>query len=487
MDSIYKGFPYGTVLMWRSTEVLDAERELGGFFLPAPTKDYPIDYVLDGQQRITAIFRTFQTEVPVPPEDPESWLPIYYDFRAMEDAQESRFVALQSADYDEDRYFPLSSFFDPVGFAEKYTILDDAKKKEIVAVQDRFKGALIPEQTFETGERSEVAIVFERVNRMGIELDIFQLLTAWTWSEDFDLQDRFLKLGEVLEEVDFKGIGEDSDLMMRCCAAILRSDPSPSALIDINGSEMRDDFERIEKALKLAVDFLKTNLNVTNVKFLPYPTLLVALASYFSVDQAKSMPNDDRVAIVRWFWRSSFGHRYSGNPLRNIRADVSQAIKLRRGEENTLGDFSVVVGVDDYLDRKFNLNTVATRTFVLQLAQHRPKTFLSGSPIELKKVLSEPNRHEFHHCYPRAYLANGIEADTNRISDLVNFSFLSRSDNRTISKKAPSEYVKLMAKNVSAIADSQLLPHDMFDDDWQKFRKERAVLLSEDAGKLIGE
>lgn len=398
MDSIYKGFPYGTVLMWRSAEVLSSERELGGFFLPDPAKDYPIDYVLDGQQRITAIFRTFQTEVPAPEEDPETWLPIYYDFRATEDAQESRFVALKAADYERDRYFPLNSFFDPVEFASQYTALDDAKKVEIVSVQDRFKGALIPEQTFETGERAEVAIVFERVNRMGIELDIFQLLTAWTWSEDFDLQERFLKLGEVLEEVEFNGIGEDSDLMMRCCAAILRADPAPAALIDINGSEMREDFERIEKALKLAVDFLKTNLNITNVRYLPYPALLVTLSSYFSIDQAKPIPSRDRDQLLRWFWRSSFGHRYSGNPLRNIRADVAEALKLRRGEDSSLGNFAVPISLEDYLERKFNLNTVASRTFVLQLAQHHPKTFLSGSPIELKKVLSEPNRYEFHHC-----------------------------------------------------------------------------------------
>ena len=56
MDSIYKGFPFGSLLFWRTDEQLRIERDLGPFKLPPPKADYPIDYVLDGQQRVTAIF-----------------------------------------------------------------------------------------------------------------------------------------------------------------------------------------------------------------------------------------------------------------------------------------------------------------------------------------------------------------------------------------------------------------------------------------------
>ena len=42
MDSMYKGYPIGAVLLWRTKEQLVNERKLGRFTLPAPTKDYPI-------------------------------------------------------------------------------------------------------------------------------------------------------------------------------------------------------------------------------------------------------------------------------------------------------------------------------------------------------------------------------------------------------------------------------------------------------------
>jgi uncharacterized protein with ParB-like and HNH nuclease domain len=56
MDSIYKGYPFGSILLWRTKEQLRFERKLGPFALPERDPDLPIDYVLDGQQRLTSIF-----------------------------------------------------------------------------------------------------------------------------------------------------------------------------------------------------------------------------------------------------------------------------------------------------------------------------------------------------------------------------------------------------------------------------------------------
>src|SRR6185437_7904803 len=65
MDSIFKRYPFGSLLFWRTREQLRVERNLGPFELPPPKADYPVDYVLDGQQRITSIFGVFQTQLPM--------------------------------------------------------------------------------------------------------------------------------------------------------------------------------------------------------------------------------------------------------------------------------------------------------------------------------------------------------------------------------------------------------------------------------------
>lgn len=487
MDSIYKSFPFGTVLLWRSRTALKTEKALGGFVLPEPEAEYPIDYVLDGQQRVTSIFGTFQTELPATTEDPDRWLPIYYDFEATHDAQDSQFVALAAADVDDDRHFPLRTFFDPVGFAARSRQLPVPLLEEIVEVQSRFSGALIPVETFETDDRGQVAIVFERVNRMGIELDMFQLLTAWTWSEDFDLQEKFAELAESFESFGFAEVGTDNDLMLRCCSAILRADPSPTSLIDINGTEVRENFDVVTNALRLAVDFLRNNLEVRHLKFLPYSALLIPLAAFFSVHQSEPVTDAQRSVLLKWFWRTSFTHRYSGNPLRNVRNDVVEAVKLRNSEPSTLDAIPAVVTTDFYLDRVFNASTVASKTFILQLARHHPRSFISGQPIDLVDVLSEPNRKEYHHAFPRAYL-QGLGIESSEVNSIANFSFVNRAENRTIGAKAPSAYrVDNMPERVGEIQSSQLLPDSLFTDNWNEFRRERADMLVADAIRLLAD
>lgn len=117
MDSIYKQFPVGSILLWRTSARLKTENKLGTFELPLPDKDYPVDYVLDGQQRLTSIFTTFQHVLAAEAPDPEVWLPIYYDFAAARDAQDSRFVALADDQVDQSRHFPLATFLEPVEFS----------------------------------------------------------------------------------------------------------------------------------------------------------------------------------------------------------------------------------------------------------------------------------------------------------------------------------------------------------------------------------
>lgn len=488
MDSIFKGFPFGSVLLWRTRTALKTEKHLGGFELPDPEKDYPVDYVLDGQQRLTSIFATFQATLDPPAENPEVWLPVYYDFEAEHDAQGTRFVALQTSEVEAtpDRYFPLRSFFDPVAFSAMTKHLTPDRNVEIVNVQSRFQEALIPVETFESEDRTNVAIVFERVNRMGVELTMFELLTAWTWSEEFDLQERFMSLAEEFEDFGFGSVGSDNDLMLRCCSAILQGDPAPESLVNINGTDVRSSFEVVEKALRLSIDFLRTNVGVRHLKFLPYASQLIPLAAFFSKRQSDAITDAERTVLLRWFWRSSFGHRYSGNPGRNIKSDVEAAMELRMDATSiSLGDVPVNLDVAYFLGNQFNSRTVATKTMILLLASLGPKSFISGQNVKLDVVLSEPNRHEYHHCFPRNFLKQlPTPPEDKQINALANFAIISRAENRKISDRRPSAYRADMPADIDAIKRGALLPDALFLDNYDHFVKERAQLLLDKANKL---
>lgn len=301
------------------------------------------------------------------------------------------------------------------------------------------------------------------------------------WSEEFDLQARFTDLSEEFSDFGFGDVGADNDLMLRCCAAILKGDPAPASMIDINGTEVRQQFDVVEKSLRLAIDFLRSNLQVRHVKFLPYSAQLIPLAAYFSINQSSSVAASDVQTLLRWFWRGSFVHRYSGNPARNIKVDVQEAVKLRKGDNSTLDRITGGVDATFFSGNLFSARTVATKAFILLLASRSPLTFLSGQAVNLDDVLSEPDRKEYHHCMPRAWMRDNRQ----QVSDSATNSLANFAENRTIKDHAPSVYRTEMPTDISAIAESALLPESLWNDD-ETFLSERAEALAAYAQQLAG-
>jgi hypothetical protein len=484
MDSVYKQYPFGSLLLWRTREQLRHERSLGPFRLPDRNPDYPIDYVLDGQQRLTSLFGVFQVEIEADLSIP--WEGIYFDLGADIHAQESQFVALARAEVDQRRHFPLQTLFNSIPYRRATEQFSDADIIRIDEMQARFKEARIPYQLLTTEDRARVAIVFARINRTGVPLDTLQLLTAWTWSEEFDLQQEFDDLRDELSRFGFAGVGEDSDLILRCCAAVLAGDASPTTLVGLRGNEVRARFEEVVNGLKGAIDFIKTNFQVQALDNLPFSTLLVPLSVFFAYPREEHVRMSDaqRQRLIRWFWRSCFSRRFSSGVLRNLKDDIGAMTQLKSGRPNTLGDFPVLVTADFFVQNVFRTNTVNTKTFVLMLAQNRPLNFISGQPVALAEVLRDYNRSEFHHLYPRAFLTEHA-IDAAKQAALANFAFLSKADNVALGGVAPSLYRAKMPHEIQGVLDSALCPIGLFNDDYDPFLRERSLRLEAFANHLI--
>ncbi len=56
IDSILKGYPIGTFIFWRTKERLRSIRNIGGQKLPELDDAESIDFILDGQQRLTSLY-----------------------------------------------------------------------------------------------------------------------------------------------------------------------------------------------------------------------------------------------------------------------------------------------------------------------------------------------------------------------------------------------------------------------------------------------
>ncbi|TIS61283.1 MAG: DUF262 domain-containing protein [Mesorhizobium sp.] len=485
MDSIYKDYPFGSVLLWRTKVKMQQERQLGPFQLPDPQADYPIDYVLDGQQRLTSILGVFADELPR--SNVVDWKDIYFDYRAEENAQNSQFLALDPPEVDNSRHFPLNIVFDSVAYRRATKDFDENLASRIDDLKKRFQQAQFPYFLMETEEKPKIAIVFERINRKGVPLDTFQLLTAWTWSEDFELRQQFEELAGELEPFGFETLGDDTDLLLRCTAAVLLGKESAESLLSVSGTDVRSALPRIKKGIKEAIEFLKKNLLVEKLGNLPYPTMLIPLVAFFegAEEEQYSLSDSQVKTLKEWFWRVSYARRYSSGTKRNLENDIAAARVLRKDGVSTLGNFDSAVTAASFTDRKFIGGTVDTKTFVLLLANQKPRSLVNGSNVHISKVLNAGNRAEFHHLFPQAFL-RGKGVDPVAINSLVNFCILSAADNKKVGSKAPSEYRSKLVAEIDQVLASNLIPKSLFDDDFEKFRTDRADLLVHAADSAMG-
>lgn len=479
MDSIYKGYPFGNIQLWRTKEKLISEKKFGPFQLFERDEEYPIDYILDGQQRITSIFGVFQNNL-MPSDGEENPFKIYFDLLANEGSQDSQFVFLDNSESEHDRYFPLNCLFDSIEYRlETEKIKNKTLIQKVDKLQEIFKEAKIPYQTLATDDKSKVAIVFERINRQGVPLDTLQLLTAWTWSENFDLQDKFEELKETLEPFGFGSLGENVDLILKIGSAVLTGKPTSESLIEMNGNEVRDRFDEIINGIEGAIDFIKNELKVANIKYLPYEHQLIPLSVFFSNKGNKhfNYNSTQREVLLNWFWKTAFSNRYSAGTNAKLFEDITEIIKLKNNEANNLSNINVTLTKEFFKENKFTMGTVNTKTLILLLAAVNPLSFITGSTITLEKVLKDYNRKEFHHIYPKNYLKK-LNKNDKEINCLANFCFLSRSDNKQISDKKPSEYRALMPEDSREIFESSFIEESSFlSDDFENFIEKRSDLI----------
>lgn len=484
MDSIFKQYPFGSLLLWRAQERLKCERRLGPFALPEPVADYPLDYVLDGQQRITSIYATFQTGRDVA--QTSDWKDIYFDYSLPFDAQDTQFFALQPDEVDASKHFPLRCLFDTTAYRRATANFDERTARNIDEMQTVFKETRIPAQIIRPLERQTVAVIFERINRQGVPLDTMQLLSAWTWSEDFQLQAEFDDLATDLEEYGIRSVDTEENLLLRCCAAVLAYDPTPDKLVGIPGDEVRRRFQEVRNGLKGALDFLQMNVKLESVSNLPFQTLLVPLSVFFAAGDGVEIrvSEEQRKQLLRWFWRTAFARRYSSGVLRNLRDDIEQVRILKAGQASKLGTFACLVLDDFFSTNNFTISAVNTKTAVLLLAQQNPLSFVTGVPVDLAPKLREFNKTEFHHLMPKAFLRT-VGATKYSPNAIANLAFLTRAENRYLGGVAPSQYRARMVGNEAEVLTAAVCPISLFNDRYDDFIEERSKLLAVRARLLI--
>ena len=473
LESVVSEYPIGSVLLWKTNEKLKSTRNIAGYKIPERDDSYPVNYTLDGQQRMASIYGVFSQELEQE-EDITGYNPnpdmfeIYYDFNQKQFIDKNSITAPQSS-------ILLRSLLNVTTLISALKDLESRYHGDAQKLASQFLNYEIPVVTIENRNREDVGIIFERINNTGTKLSALDLMTAWTWTDDFHLLESCNSLLEDLEEKGFGNIKHKA--LLQIISAVIQNTTISKNVIHLTGEQVRDNWERITESIRKSIDFLATDIKCLNIDFLPFTQQLIPLAKFFDLIDRPS--SDQLKSIRQYFWKTAFSNRYStGQTNAKMDADIDQLIKLQNGNLKAFDDYQYSVNVATLKNTKFSKGNAITRAFLLLIAQENPLDLVKNQLIDIGMSLAQYNRKEYHHVYPQAFLKNrGISND--KIFCVLNFCFLSSDSNKAISKLSPSNYFfnLIPEDDFNKILRSNLLPINKAvykDDDYDDFLEKRA-------------
>jgi len=483
LDSVKNKYPIGSLLIWRTSVKLAAERNIGDLQLQKTDDMMPTDYVLDGQQRITVIYSSIGA-----PDNIEGFSPGY-------DLENDEFVLL--SELSGPTVFPLRWIYETTHMLNFRTALltrpdGDKLQSRLDNLVDSFTKYRMPVVTLKELSIEEVCPIFERINSSGTKLSIYDLMVAATWSERFDLNHHVEAIAYTLQGKSFDRI--ERDTILKCMAAVEFGSIKQSQIIalrDLDEHRMQQLVDRVKEGLLQAVDLLFTEFGIHSWEFLPYEALLIITCRLCS---QRAIQSGERMQRLRWwFWRAAFTERYRVGGENFVSNDLAVVANFVIGMGGTADDFGKL-GDDSnrWTKLQFRSNNSTSRAFILALASRHPRSLITGRAIDTAQALSKYNKKEFHHIYPLAYLKRSKVSGQHNC--LANICMLPADENVKISDSDPNEYLPQcfadLGEDAEAVFSSNLIPASnlgpIVSKPFKDFASNRAFLIHDLAHRLCG-
>lgn len=385
LDSVYKQYPIGSMLVWETDQPIATLDRLGPFKFQERGGE-PVGYLLDGHQRLSTLAGALVAREEHLTEseggDPGRW-DLVWDMEALRFQHGSAVGA-------EGRLFPLTSLLDTLRFFRQ---VDEVRKatrdregradsyvENVSRVARSFQYYRVPVVRIKQTGLSEAVEIFARLNSKGQTMSADQMVSALMYrqgeSGQFDLASAIDELSEQLSLLHYSDI--DRTTVLRAILAnldedIYRTDWTRLALERREEllPRMRVGVERTARSLLAAVDFLK-GLGVRTSRLLPYSTQLVVLSSF--LDRRPKPSREQKEFLSKWFWVSSFSGWFGGaNPSRvnSLITELRREVAPKQ-RPVSLSNFDMAAKSLPY-PSTFDMRSARTRCLLLVMLSLQPQ------------------------------------------------------------------------------------------------------------------
>lgn len=419
-DSIYRGFPIGSLLFYRRKARAQRLR-VGPLAVDAP--ETPEAWlVVDGQQRITALTAGLAHPLPLPAR-PASGNPYVLYF----DAEHQRFEPPQPSGRVPSLWVPLPYLLDATQLSEWVFAWehgrDDRLRRLVFEAGTRIREYSIPLYLIGTEDTEVAKEVFYRVNQAGAPLrwpEVHDALFGDEGSSPSTLEE----LARDLEDVGMGRVEEDR--LLTCLLAFRGLDPTRTLAEHRHRDPevLRDAASEALPVLRRVLSFLRKDAGIPHLKLLPKSILLDILTRFFACHE-EPRPRT-RILLSRWLWRTILGAgAFDDRTLR--RRGIQAAGKQ---EEPSVQELLTLVRKERprplELPASFDARADDSRIVLLALSHLGPCDLQSGQPIDVATLLEKDGKGAFVKIFKQKDLPSSrgpanriIQAKGTRVQQLL--------------------------------------------------------------------
>ena len=334
--------------------------------------------------------------------------------------------------------------------------------------------------------------IFTRLNVGGRALSLFEIMVAKTYDskKNFDLAQKFSLLREELSGSKYETI--PAATVLQTLSILYQKDCTRKEILKIPKNKFIDMWEPTIESIKSAVDYFRTYYKIPVSRLLPYNALIVPFAYYFYT--AKDRPSGKiQKRIEDFFWRVSLGARYSSGVESKLASDIDKIDKILV-DESIKYDWQINTTAQFIQDNgEFRTGRSYIKAILSIFTSLKPLTFNDGSEVIIDNSwLKISTSRNYHHFFPKAYLKKRPEVDKFYINHIINITIVDGHSNLRIGAKPPSKYIFDYKKKNPLISDhlkthliGDLIKFGISDDNYDKFRNERAILISKEIEKRV--
>jgi hypothetical protein len=489
-DSIYKFYPLGSILVWKTKIKLQNHRQIGGHKFKFDIEKSEYQYLLDGQQRTTSLLTslyggeiegkkdfnpTLYVDVTIQNEDEvddENYKKRFLYFDEIDDKNgEYKRNTPNQKKYNDGyiiKLIDIKENYDNIleNLMEK---LDNNFKHPYILELRRLKGVLdnynLSFIELKGIEASEVCQIFERINQAGKPLDIFDIVVAKTFRPK-TADDEGFYLRELID--NFKN-QENSSLFfnisnfdyLQIIAIIIREHIDNSRiknitdryLNEIKSEQIEEVWGETQKAILKTFDFFENHLNIKIPQLVPYRYFYLTITNYFYENKTP-----DYNFLKQYFW---FYSMHDDDLLSNTTAIKNHIELMNDNKFNNLSNFDrFLIDKNQLRNATYSSKGIYSRAILSLYSSKRPKDWqFKDRDVVTSNIFISTEKPNLHHIFPLNFIENNQGKNRLNKDSLMNIAYLTQLTNLQISDKSPLEYLKdYDDENFEKVLQTHLIP-----------------------------